>query len=305
MMNIKAAYQLLDLPLNASKEDKRRAYRKLAKLYHPDKNDNEDAIRKFIEVGEAYELINSSKNIHKTKKTNYPKFRHQSYSENRFKINTDSNINDRTKRARKIFDYEFTIQSDKLYRAIFNKYKTSYQRRIAIVFSIIGLIISAIFVFDTYGATEDYSIFNKASFSRNNIQTKPPLSFIIDDDIIVKYKNAEFIISLEEFRIIEIINNSKHKKELLFIERTIFFKNVKSLKIVNPLNKEVFICKPKNANIEMWIYLILFLMLFPLFTFFVEKPSFNFVFFAINYNLYGFPVSLLLIMGYATPLFGL
>ena len=55
-------YKSLGLDRNASKDDVKKAYRKLAKQYHPDKNPgNKQAEEKFKEVSEAYEAINSGK----------------------------------------------------------------------------------------------------------------------------------------------------------------------------------------------------------------------------------------------------
>ena len=55
-------YKSLGLDSSASKDDVKKAYRKLAKQYHPDKNpDNKQAEEKFKEVSEAYEAINSGK----------------------------------------------------------------------------------------------------------------------------------------------------------------------------------------------------------------------------------------------------
>ena len=55
-------YKSLGLDRNASKDEVKKAYRKLAKQYHPDKNpDNKQAEEKFKEVSEAYEAINSGK----------------------------------------------------------------------------------------------------------------------------------------------------------------------------------------------------------------------------------------------------
>ena len=66
-------YELLGVDKNASDEDIKRAYRKLAKKYHPDANqDNKkEAEAKFKEVSEAYENLSD-----KSKRDMYDRFGH-------------------------------------------------------------------------------------------------------------------------------------------------------------------------------------------------------------------------------------
>ncbi len=51
-------YKILSVPRNASSEDIKKAYRKLARRYHPDLNSGKkDAEEKFKEIQEAYEVL--------------------------------------------------------------------------------------------------------------------------------------------------------------------------------------------------------------------------------------------------------
>lgn len=53
-------YEVLGLSKGASEDDIKKAYRKLAKQYHPDINKAPDAEAKFKEINEAYEVLSDS-----------------------------------------------------------------------------------------------------------------------------------------------------------------------------------------------------------------------------------------------------
>lgn len=50
-------YAVLGVPRNASSEDIKKAYKKQARLYHPDKNKNQGAEEKFKVISEAYKVL--------------------------------------------------------------------------------------------------------------------------------------------------------------------------------------------------------------------------------------------------------
>lgn len=56
-MATKDYYRVLGVKRDASEADIRKAYRKLALKYHPDKNDHPEAEEKFKEIAEAYDVL--------------------------------------------------------------------------------------------------------------------------------------------------------------------------------------------------------------------------------------------------------
>ena len=65
-------YEVLGVPKDASADDIKKAYRKLAVKYHPDRNpDDKDAEEKFKEAAEAYDVLSDS-----DKRAKYDRFSH-------------------------------------------------------------------------------------------------------------------------------------------------------------------------------------------------------------------------------------
>ncbi len=56
-MEYRDYYQIMGLKRDASQDEIKRAYRKLARKYHPDVSKESDAEERFKEVGEAYEVL--------------------------------------------------------------------------------------------------------------------------------------------------------------------------------------------------------------------------------------------------------
>lgn len=71
-MNKRDYYEVLGISKDASKEEIKKAYRKLSKQYHPDINKEADASEKFQEVKEAYEVLSDEQ-----KRAQYDQFGHQ------------------------------------------------------------------------------------------------------------------------------------------------------------------------------------------------------------------------------------
>ena len=83
-------YEVLGVSKNASKEDLKKAYRKLAMQYHPDRNPgNKEAEEMFKEAAEAYEILNDD-----NKRARYDRFGHEGVKGSGFGSQGFSDIND-------------------------------------------------------------------------------------------------------------------------------------------------------------------------------------------------------------------
>ena len=83
-------YEVLGVPKNASKDDMKKAYRKLAMQYHPDRNPGDkESEDKFKEAAEAYEILNND-----DKRARYDRFGHEGVRGSGFGSQGFSDIND-------------------------------------------------------------------------------------------------------------------------------------------------------------------------------------------------------------------
>ncbi len=69
-------YEILGVSKNASKEEIKKAYKELAKKYHPDVSKEHNAAEKFKEISEAYAVLSDEK-----KKSAYDQFGHDGFDQ--------------------------------------------------------------------------------------------------------------------------------------------------------------------------------------------------------------------------------
>ena len=83
-------YEILGINRNATKDEIKKAYRKLAMQYHPDRNPGDNsAEEKFKEAAEAYEILS-----HDDKRNNYDRFGHEGVRGSGFGAEGFSSVND-------------------------------------------------------------------------------------------------------------------------------------------------------------------------------------------------------------------
>ncbi|MFZ1792827.1 MAG: DnaJ domain-containing protein, partial [Anaerolineae bacterium] len=72
-------YEVLGVPKNAAPEDIKKAFRQLARKYHPDVNKESDAEGKFKEINEAYEVLSDDQ-----KRAAYDRYGHAAMGQGGF-----------------------------------------------------------------------------------------------------------------------------------------------------------------------------------------------------------------------------
>lgn len=78
-------YELLEIDMESSEQEIKKAWKKLALKYHPDKNQNKNTNEKFLKISNAYEILSNSES--KKKYDNELKFK------NKFNMNFSNGFN--------------------------------------------------------------------------------------------------------------------------------------------------------------------------------------------------------------------
>mgnify|MGYP001197365167 CR=1 FL=1 len=155
-MSGKKYYKILNIPEGASKSEIKKSYRRLAKLYHPDVNNDIEAQEKFIQITEAYEmLINPT-----AKKIKKPKKKGNKRSEKWTKYQEQS----RKKYAERVLRQEKEIQ--KFYTSLRKGWRRNWIR----INVTIGIIICIFMSLDQYSSPLQKSlrIIHLKNFSEHN-----------------------------------------------------------------------------------------------------------------------------------------
>ncbi len=72
-------YEVLEVPKNADENEIKKAFRNLARKYHPDINKSENAVEKFKEINEAYQILSDQE-----KRDAYDRYGHAGIDPNAF-----------------------------------------------------------------------------------------------------------------------------------------------------------------------------------------------------------------------------
>jgi len=306
-MTRKEAAQILDISEFADEKQIKKAFRNKAMVLHPDKNDAEDARAQFIRIHEAYEYLSdlasgrSSEKYTQKQSASYssaqgPKFRspyhkHRNYSDPYSSMSREE-FEARYKRAQKAAEEAMDRESETIYQNSLDEYQNTWRKKLVIVMALIGIVLSILFTIDYFLGTTVETV------PHSDVKTLT----INDGSDIFEYLNIHHIkyeLSGENLRI------AMDPMTKIEITQTHIFKDITKIKISR--NGYFMILEPTFSSYDSFPLVPLFLLI-PFLSLFLERPKFNFVFLVVNFNIYVFPILLIILMfhdGRLLRLFGL
>ena len=136
-------YKILNISRTATKEEVKKAYRKLALEWHPDKNKSADAHSKFIEINEAYLLLydDEARIKYNEEYDEYFLKKEQFKSTERAETFKDENLNKWSKNARQQAEKYATISFEEFAKMIGVVIKeVGSQSATAVIYAISGVV---------------------------------------------------------------------------------------------------------------------------------------------------------------------
>lgn len=332
-MNRQDASKILGVSLQANEEGIKKAFRKKAMLLHPDRNKAPDARIRFIELHEAYEYLTDSPEEHsrseakRTNKSHYPasqkpKFRssshvHRSYT-NPYESMSQEEFEERYRRAQKAAEEMLDRKSQIIYQNSLQEYQDTWRRKFALVMAIIGVFLALLFTIDYTLGTSEQKLANDEvqlkRFSRNRVisyylyvndvaySLPDNLRFLYDNTNPIKYTyiNGQKIPLTPN----NIASFEDHKLGFT-LNRTSVFKDITGVTI--HFGPAYYKLQPIFSAFGSFPLVPIFLLI-PFISLWRERAKFNFVFFIVNYNIYVFPIFILVLLfhdGRLLRLFGL
>jgi hypothetical protein len=244
---------LLNLPLNATKADIKKAYRKLAFEYHPDKNPSKDAQAKFIEITKAYEYL-LDENAHPITKI----FRQSNSTNQQTKKQTEKEKQEAWhKRYR-----ERVYKKQETKAQLFEKVKNSFIYKLSKIAGILSGLIT-IFLVVNYLFLNTYIVESKVI---NYYEAEPHYNSFTSIEIDSKREFYFTINTIGQFQLFDAIS----KGQTVYLNTTYLLNDVKSIEY-EALEGRSLIYNEYSMSRFFILYLLIFIPF--LIILFLEGPN--------------------------------
>lgn len=281
-MTIAEARQILNVSVGAGEDELKNAYRAMAMQYHPDKNSSEDSKSKFIEIHEAYEILTEKAKAKNEKNSRSASYNGSAKDRTQYQWGKQYDYNRRAEtytqeewdlkyqNAQDAFNDAFEKKSQIIYQNFFNDYKAGWKRKFVIAIAIVTTFLAIIFSVD-YALPKDKYI------------TKGEVKFGLEyDEVFVIFDGLSIRISMHEYH--KISGNYY----IVTYYKSRIFKDYSKVILQTENNEIKLDITPINPISKFSIFILI--LLFPLMSFLIERPNFNFVFFVIHINIYIIPI---------------
>ena len=280
-MTKQEAYKILKIQAPTDSVAIKKAYRKQALKYHPDKNRDTNSQDIFISIVEAYEFLQTLKDPSKLNKKNNnfkgTKFRsiHHKFREN----NTAPSYSHQER-----YEYakrKFEESEKKIYSNALNEYQSGIKRKITKAMALIGIALSLLFILDYFLPHKTKTAtFKQIEFEKQIDPYSQEYFFNIDNQTFHIDKKTYFRL--------------RTKKTKIKLTQTALFHEIIQLGFITASNRVTTVVD--NSSIQNTFPLIIILLLIPLISLFFEQANIYFLLFVVNYNLYVFPVVVIILL---------
>ena len=281
-MTRQEALNILVLKKDFDKSALKKAYRQQALKYHPDKNYDIDSQNRFIEVVEAYEYLSFSNKANLTARKQTSKFSGQKFrsAHHNFRETQDYSTFSQEKKyayAKKKYEEE----ESKMFDNNLSEYRNGYKRKLSKIMATIGILLSIIFIAD-YFLPNSKSAVELSQIEFEN--TQDPYS----KDFFFKIKKQTFHLDRLNYLLI------RTNKVRIITTETCIFKEVIKIEFIQ--NKRKLTTVIDSTSIHYTFPLIIIILLIPFISFFIEKANIYFLLFIVNYNIFVFPIIVLVLL---------